>query len=318
MAAKGAMRGVLVAWVVVGAAGCGSNDGETASSGGSVADLKRPGKEWAGLSTTQKAKLVTICKPRAATAISSDVYSQENVDAKRVDNAKLRLRLDQYFDAPATQDEEIGRGCESVVRLLLPVHDLSAADPTTTPTGPSANESCESLGITPEQGKEGTCAASDGSMIAVVNKGSTLKLQDLKAKVVSVESTDTVSGDTGTATARGTFVVVRLAVTNNTDAPVRFDDSQDQVGLTIDGKQFSQDFETENGKLTDSWVWADADIQPTETTEGVSIFDVPAGVAKQLESPAAASNVIVISFQDKAAVDSGDTAELEGRIRLYR
>lgn len=162
---------------------------------------------------------------------------------------------------------------------------------------------------------EGTCI--DGKYkYDVVNRNSTLKLEELDVDLVSIDTTD-VLADVGVERPNGVFLVITLAVTNRLSAPVYFDDTQDQTtyGATVNGdyNQYTEDFDAENGGDEQSFLWQGKEIQPDTTQTGTIIFDVPQEAVDNLDKD---GNINILNFSD--AESYGGRAKLPiGVIRTY-
>lgn len=267
-----------------------------AGCGGSTATerdpLKGDGKAWAKLNSADKATTAGFC-------LSENTKSGAE---------RLASKLNEFYRSPNAEETKIVDACKQVTTKKGGIGQATSA-----PEPPS--NTCEARGINARERNEGTCIDENGQKARVVNRDTTLKLKDLQARVTSVEVADSATGDVGSAAANGQFVIVRLAVTNDLDVPTRFNDSQDQVALTVNGKLFSEDFDTENGNLAGSFVWDAEEIQPTAEKEGAVVFDVPDRIARKVET---GGNLVVLGFADKdRGADSGGP-RLEGVIRLYR
>lgn len=108
---------------------------------------------------------------------------------------------------------------------------------------------CESKGITKSRGREGTCREG-GTEVVVVDRNSVLKLSELNARLISVDSNAVRSNPgMGTERAGGEFVTFELEITNKLSQPDYFDDFQDQVKLSLRGATYTQDFDVQNGVI---------------------------------------------------------------------
>lgn len=186
------------------------------------------------------------------------------------------------------------------------------ADATAEEAAGSDDEDCDALGINRAERKEGTCREG-GRRYTVVNRDSTVRLKELDARLLSIETPGpTLSNDLGTERANGTFVIVRLAVTNKLHAPVSFEDGIDpQVYLLLDDSMYTPHFDAANGVVEDSFVWQGEEIQPKTTQEGAVIFDVPRNAVKDLER---SGNIQILNFSD---VDRNRPRLPVGVIRTY-
>jgi len=182
---------------------------------------------------------------------------------------------------------------------------------TTGGEGVDPKNTCDALGINPEELNEGSCT-SKGQDLVVVNKETTLKLDQLTARLVSISTADTLKGSSfGPKSASGVFVIARVELTNLTSAPQTYDTFGDATALTLGGDYYSEDFNVENGAATDSFVWRSKELQPHESMEGTLVYDVPANAVSHLETD---GNLGLVNFRDDSGV--GSPKEL-GLIRTY-
>jgi hypothetical protein len=200
-----------------------------------------------------------------------------------------------------------GCGGGTVTTTSIATVTTSAPSPTgpggasdTTPSETPANpNSCDALGINSKQLNEGTCQQGNKEFV-VVNKDSTLKLDQLNARLAGITTAETLSGRSfGPKAAKGTFVVVKLDITNTTSTPQTFDSSGDVVGLVLCGDNYSEDFDVENGSATDSFVWRSNEIQPNTTSSGTAVFDIPSDRVDCLDKN---GNVILGNFRDDNSI----------------
>lgn len=187
------------------------------------------------------------------------------------------------------------------------IADEYSNDPTESPEG----EDCDALGINPEQRHEGTCVT-DGQTFTVVNRGSTLTLDELNARLLGIEKAKTVTGEyMEPETADGTFVIVELEVKNKTNSPASFDSLGDQVALLLDGNLFTED--TEAASVLDRSFWSlSKDIQPQSTQAGVAVFDVPTRFLRELEQ---GGNLAILNFSEIRGFDDFENLDVIGIIR---
>ena len=171
---------------------------------------------------------------------------------------------------------------------------------------------CDELGINREVGNEGRCTR-EGVELVVVDKGSLLKLRELNVRLLSMKTTDTVSGEFGESkTANGTFVIFDLEVLNKANSPMYFDDSQEQVYLYLGDNEYTEDFEVENYVLDDSFVNKFEEVQPETATTGTVAFDIPPKLVGDLQRN---GNLAIFNFSD--AGEAG-AATQSGIIRTYK
>lgn len=120
----------------------------------------------------------------------------------------------------------------------------------TGPTGPTGAEeaidprSCEAKGINPQEGNEGSCIQGKWHKV-VVNKDSTLELDQLDARLKSIELHEEVSGGfQNPQAAKGIFVVATLQITNTTHTPQVFDSLGDSTSILLCGDLYNEDFKS--------------------------------------------------------------------------
>lgn len=185
-----------------------------------------------------------------------------------------------------------------------------AAESESGDAGEEASE-CEELGIDFEGQKEGRCEE-DGEVLQVVNRDSLLRLPELHARLLDVELTDTISGGFTSDVANGTFAIFTLEITNKLNAPVEFDEFQEQVALSAMGNVYTEDFDAANGPLESSFLWIGEEIQPDGSLTGDVVFDVPEKAARRIEKE---GNLTILNFSD---VESpGSPSKPVGVIRTY-
>ncbi len=126
-------------------------------------------------------------------------------------------------------------------------------------------------GIDPTQMKEGTCF--DGETTAVVvDRGDTLNLQTLAARLEGTRERASLSGPAGTEAAQGRFFTFDLAITNMADYSVTL--VKDQLTLLL-GKPYGEDIEVEKRFEPHSLLVQKRLILPGETVHGTVTFEVP-------------------------------------------
>lgn len=171
----------------------------------------------------------------------------------------------------------------------------------------SGESNCDEKGINGEERKEGSCSE-DGQKWVVVNKGSTLELKGLDAKLLGVQTNKSLGSEYGSETASGVYVTAELAITNKTHGPAEFEESQ--CTLLIDNNVYTQDFEVQNGTEQRSFLWSvEGGIPAQGTVTGTVTFDVPAKVAKRVGKT---GNIDISNFGEEV----GNASEL-GVIRTY-
>lgn len=159
----------------------------------------------------------------------------------------------------------------------------------------------------------GKCTGTNGVTLILANRGSTAHLKTLSAKVVNVDTTDSISNGSGfTANAHGKFVVVTIAVTNTTHSPQTFDEGSttSQGQLQIGNNTYSVSFDAENTNDPNSFVTNNNDIQPGETRVGTIDFDVPPSAAAQVYKHGA---LLLVDFGE-----SVDTAQTAAVLKLFQ
>ncbi len=129
-------------------------------------------------------------------------------------------------------------------------------------------------------GKSGKCNL-DGGTVSFAIPGEIARTRGLAAELLDLEVKDTISGEFGNATARGSFVIARVALTNLTDGPQDLSVATDQTLLQLGDNSYSEDFSAANA-LEDSFVSQSVTIQPDERLEGIYVYDIPAPPAGKL------------------------------------
>lgn len=174
----------------------------------------------------------------------------------------------------------------------------------------ASEEDCDALGINQEERKEGFCIDPGGLRVKVANPGNTATTPQMDVRLVSTETTDTLSSDVGTERAEGTFVVVTLEVTNKLSSPATFE-AEGQTELVLNDNNFTPDFDAMN-MPGDSFVWNSDPIQPGNSRTGTVVFDVSEKAADDLDQ---GGNVYVFQFSDASA---SSIEEIEGTAAVLR
>lgn len=175
-------------------------------------------------------------------------------------------------------------------------------------SGPEETE-CEEKGISKPPREEGTCV-DEVTRYVVVNRDGVLKLPTLEAEMLDLRETKTITGDSGgSATAQGTYVVVELSITNRTDSPERFEDSQ--IVLWVGGP-YTADAKVQSKVERKSFLGQDTPIQPGDSQIGTVVFDLPSSSFKALGRE---GNLDIVNFGSKGEVL---TQEEIGTIRTYQ
>jgi Domain of unknown function (DUF4352) len=200
-----------------------------------------------------------------------------------------------------------------VVGLVAGGGDDGETTATTTGKGAAASapeeNACEEEGISTPPREEGTCVA-EGTRYVVVNRDGVLKLPTLEAEMLDLRETKTITGESGgSATAKGTYAIVELSITNRTDAPERFEDSQ--IVLWVGGP-YTADAKVQSKVERKSFLGQDTPIQPGDSQVGTVVFDLPNTGFKALDRE---GNLDIVNFGSKGEV----LAQGEiGTIRTYQ
>lgn len=168
---------------------------------------------------------------------------------------------------------------------------------------------CEEKGISTPAREEGTCV-DGGTKYFVVNRDGVLKMPTLEAEMLDLRETGTITGASGkSATAKGTFAVVELSITNRTDAPEKFEDSQ--IVLWVGGP-YTADAKVQRTVESKSFLGQNTPIQPGDTQVGTVVFDLSRSDVKALDKE---GNVDIVNFGSKGEVLTQDEI---GTIRTYQ
>lgn len=181
-------------------------------------------------------------------------------------------------------------------------------EPTPEPTPTPDPTDCDNLGINPQELKEGNCV-SEGTKIQVVNKGTPLKLQEVRVKLDSIAHTTTIPRPYDSPLV-GSYVVARVSVTNRLSAPVTVD-APSMFSLWLDDRSYNPDFDAMNESGEDGLVYEE--IQPDETATGIVVFRVKPKRANALNSN---GNLNVVQFSDAEGFGGTPTKRV-GIIRTY-
>jgi hypothetical protein len=187
----------------------------------------------------------------------------------------------------------------------------SPDDETGETTGSDDPESCQAKGINPEQLRTGTCTDA-GVEYTVANRDGTVTLPDIKARLDGYRIADSVSSEFDSAQPQsGTFVIADLAVTNRGTQPGTLTVT-DMARLRIGDRQWDPDFDvTQVADDTDaSCIYED--LGPGIERKCSVVFEVPEADARKIETPAAASNLLVVGFSEDF-----DSPDHVGAFRLY-
>jgi hypothetical protein len=158
---------------------------------------------------------------------------------------------------------------------------------TTEAAPPPDPHACETKGIVPidPSTPTGKCTT-EGNRFTVVSQNGELKTKSMVATFGGIRTTDSISDPDAfdTATAKGTFVIISLSLTNRLSSPA--DIGSDQTSLVLaNGKQYSEDFDAENGIDQQSLLWKSTEggLQPDGTLSGDVVFDLPPKALRTLQ-----------------------------------
>jgi hypothetical protein len=192
-----------------------------------------------------------------------------------------------------------------VVIAVLVVFYSSAHQPEV-----SADE-CPSKGIDPRAMTEGTCV-DDGTKDVVVDRGHTVRLKTLDARLLGIREAAALAGPRGTIAAKGRFETADLAITNRTDQPRSV--GEDQVVLNLQ-RVYPEDAAAERDEPR-SFLARQVTIPPGATARGTVVFQIPPGRASVLVRE---GNLDLANFSDSGdyeperATQGGES----GVIRTY-
>lgn len=136
-------------------------------------------------------------------------------------------------------------------------------------------DECRAKGIDPEEKKVGSCQ-NDGTENVVVNPSELLELETLDAQLEGIHERP-APVPAGSHSKRE-LVTFDLAVTNRTDAPVAFGQSQFLLEVR---RVYGPDVEVEDHS-GDALQARSHPVGPDETVNGTVAFDVPPGEARRL------------------------------------
>lgn len=143
----------------------------------------------------------------------------------------------------------------------------------------------------------------------VAKPGGTAKLKELVVRLRDVEVVDPVPGSGGSATARGSFVIVRATIANLTSSPQDIGTNQDQTRLGLGDEVYSEDFDAQKGAVSDSFLSrSPLKIQPDEKLDGAWVYDIPDRPTKEIR--AGGGELYVANFSDSDADDAQEVAAL--------
>jgi hypothetical protein len=161
--------------------------------------------------------------------------------------------------------------------------------------------------------REGTCTHA-GITYAIVDENHTLKLHTLTARLIGVRRVRSLTGR-HPATAKGTFVVASISVTNRLSLPQTFEGSgTQQAQVILAGTVYSEDVAVERKSDPNSCLSAKVSLARGRRETCQVIFDVPTGAAAQLGKHGSGDLYLVDFGSDLNGSISPQTV---GQIRLY-
>lgn len=149
--------------------------------------------------------------------------------------------------------------------------------------------------------REGSCERDDGSTARIVERSKVLRLRQLRARLLSLQTGSRLSGPGGTAKADPgkVFVIARLSVTNDQKRfRPSFAHPRRQVFLYVDGEEYGQDLGVERRFLADSFAARRVRIRPGGRATGRIAIQVPRGVAAGLRRRSAHPELAVLNFSE--------------------
>jgi hypothetical protein len=160
----------------------------------------------------------------------------------------------------------LGAAALAVIGMLY----VFSEEPSRTPV-----DECPAKGIDPEEKKVGSCE-NEGTEDVVVNPSERLVLETLDAQLDGIHERP-ASASAGSHDKRE-LVTFDLAVTNRTDAPATFGQSQFLLEVR---RVYGPDTEVED-RSGDALQGRSNPVGPGETVNGTVAFDVPPGEARRL------------------------------------
>lgn len=149
---------------------------------------------------------------------------------------------------------------------------------TTTPAGPP---SCTVV-WRPQNVRPTVCALSNGTFLKTATENYPLKLKSLTLQFAGARSATGVSDSSGaaSATASGTFEILTLRVTNNSNSPQTVEsiggNTFELQTLGRGSKTYSENFKAENQADQNSFVsQSTTPVQPDASQTGDVVFDLP-------------------------------------------
>ena len=156
-------------------------------------------------------------------------------------------------------------------------HNAAISAKTSNATNQISNGSSE--GIAPSETTKTPTTAITEAPIAKI--GDKIDVGDISYVVEKVEISETVGGEYINQTAKGTYLLVTISITNNSNDPITISDSFFTV-LNGD-KKFSADSMATIYADSESSLWLD-ELNPELTITGIIAFDVSAAVADSQET----------------------------------
>jgi Domain of unknown function (DUF4352) len=176
-----------------------------------------------------------------------------------------------------------------------------------TPVGPQPN--CDAKGITLEGGRQGTCIDDAGHRITVVNRDSTLRLDEMNANIDHIGVRRTVGKGVYRVAAEGLFVMVTVTIHNKLRGPALF--RPDEMSLVLGPSTYYNDAAAEASDPK-SFANRGGFIRKGHSVTGRVIFDVPETAAPSLDID---GNVVIVQFRDYDYTSAINTV---GYFRTYR
>lgn len=181
--------------------------------------------------------------------------------------------------------------------------------PTTTEEA-AASDDCNELGINGDVGNEGACTDENGLKLRLVDRGTTLTLNEISVRDTSVNMTTEIPGEVdGPSRASGTYAQITVTVRNEGSSPIRIEPGM--FRLVTSGAQYTTDFEAMN-EPGNSCVWDSEEVQPGNERTCWVAFDVS---KKNAENVTANGNLYVVQPSD---MREAEAKRRVGIIRLYK
>lgn len=148
---------------------------------------------------------------------------------------------------------------------------------TTTPAGPP---SCEVLLHKPDI-RPAVCTLPNGTFLKAGTENYPLKLKSLTVEFLRAHATTSVGAGAASATANGTFEIITLRVTNNSNSPQKMESIGGHAfalkTLASNSKSYNESFQAEDRTDQNSFLSQNSTpIQPDASQTGDIVFDLPA------------------------------------------